>query len=118
MKVAAVFCALLSVAAAFQPMPVRMTAPRIVMSAKRSAPARMPVAPMAAALPIASLVAAAPADAMPLDGSSVDVSLTAFQIIGFSPILVAAGWALIIIGPGFIQQFARLFGVDGSSKNQ
>jgi hypothetical protein len=80
MKVAAVFCALLSVAAAFQPMPVRMTAPRIVMSAKRSAPARMPVAPMAAALPIASLVAAAPADAMPLDGSSVDVSLTAFQV--------------------------------------
>ena len=34
-------------------------------------------------------------------------------MIGFSPLVVALGWAVIIIGPGFFQQFDRLLKQKG-----
>ena len=37
----------------------------------------------------------------------------AAQVIGFSPLVVALGWAVIIIGPGFFQQFDRLLKQKG-----
>ena len=110
MKTCVALLALFATAAALAPGAGPKPAARVAAKpAVVSAAARpSPLAAAALAAPLA--LAAEPAFAGPIEGlQSIQIGpLNAFQLIGFSPPLVAVGWGLIIIGPGFIQQFKKL----------
>ena len=110
MKTCVALLALFATAAALAPGAGPKPAARVAAKpAVVSAAARpSPLAAAALAAPLA--LAAEPAFAGPIEGlQSIQIGpLNAFQLIGFSPPLVAVGWGLLIIGPGFIQQFTRL----------
>ena len=95
--------------------PARLAAATAVRAAVRptAAPLAAAVAPRglaAAALAAPLVLTAEPALAGPIDVlQSIQIGpLNGFQLLGFSPPIVAVVWALLLIGPGFIQQFTRL----------
>mmetsp|Transcript_21161 Transcript_21161/g.65320 ORF Transcript_21161/g.65320 Transcript_21161/m.65320 type:complete len:111 (+) Transcript_21161:69-401(+) len=103
MKVFALVLASLAVASAFVAPHTAVKAPQTVVKATKT-----PTVPVAAALPALALAAPAHAALPSVAGIPGGLLLT------FFPIVIAASVAILIIGPGALQQLERVFSGQSS----